>query len=216
MRKYDYVLFDLDGTLVESATGIRLSVEHAMRELSLPCPDLSDYTLYVGPPLEDTFRGLCSVPEELIGRALVIYRDYYDTAAQKTNRLYIGVKELLEELRDRGVKLALCTSKNESVARGVVELLGIDRLLDAVCGSTLDGSRRAKADIIPYSLKTLGCTDKSRAVMVGDTHFDARGAQLAGVDFIGVTYGYGTRESMEKFGASVFADNAGELIDLIS
>ena len=78
MRKYDYILFDLDGTLSESAPGIKLSIEHSLAELGLPCPELSDYSLYIGPPLLDTFRGLCSVPEELVQQAMELYRRYYD------------------------------------------------------------------------------------------------------------------------------------------
>ena len=107
MRKYDYILFDLDGTLIESAAGVRMSIEHAMSELSLPCPDLSDYTLYVGPPLEDTFRELCAVPEELIARGMELYRDYYDRVAQKTNKVFDGIPGLLTALRGRGYRLAV-------------------------------------------------------------------------------------------------------------
>ncbi len=188
--KYDYILFDLDGTLIKSAEGVRRSLAHTMEELGLPCPDLSDYTRYVGPPLEDTFRDMCAVPEGRIMLAMELYRDYYDREGQKENRVFDGIFELLAKLREKGAKLAVCTSKNEPVAEGVVKTLGLDSYLDAVCGSTIDGSRRAKADIIPYAAKTLGCEELSRAVMVGDTDFDARGAELSGVDFIGVTFGY--------------------------
>ena len=215
MRKYDYILFDLDGTLSESAEGVRLSIEHALSALSLPCPDLSDYTLYIGPPLEDTFRGLCAVPEKLIQPAMVIYRDYYDDIGIRNNGLYSGVIELLDRLREGGCRLAICTSKNEPVAERVAESLGLIGHIDAICGSTLDGSRRAKADIIPYALSTLGCTDKSRAVMVGDTHFDASGAAATELDFIGVTYGYGSRDSMEAVGGTDFADTPMEVYDHI-
>ena len=208
MRKYDCILFDLDGTLSASADGIRLSLEHALAALKLPCPDLSDYTLYIGPPLLDTFRGLCSVPEELVQQAMALYRYWYDYVGVRNNRLYDGVIELLDALRSAGCRTAICTSKNEPVAEKVADRLGLTDHINAICGSTLDGSRRAKADIIPYALDTLGCTDKSRAVMVGDTHFDASGAVAAGVDFIGVTYGYGTRESMAAVGATMFADSA--------
>lgn len=215
MKNYEYVLFDLDGTLIESAKSVEVSLAYAMRELSLPCPDLSDYTRYVGPPLEDTMRGMCAVPEELILRAMAIYRDYYDEEGQKTNRLFDGVAEMLSVLRERGRKLAVCTSKNEPVAEMVCEKLGLSPYLDAICGSTLDGSRKAKADIIPYALRTLGCEEKAKALMVGDTHFDARGAQLAGIDFLGVTYGYGTVKSMKACGAIGFADSPLEILALL-
>ena len=216
MKKYDYILFDLDGTLIESAEGVRVSIAHAMEALGLPCPDLSDYTKYVGPPLEDTMRGMCAVPEELIPKSMDIYRDYYDEVGQKSNRVFDGVFDMLSALRKQGKRLALCTSKNEPVAEGVADVLGLSPYLDAVCGSTVDGSRRAKADIIPYALEALGCTDKTDAVMIGDTHFDARGAELAKVDFIGVCYGYGTRESMEACGAVGFADSPRELLELLT
>ena len=207
MREYNYILFDLDGTLIKSAESVRVSLAHTMEALSLPCPDLSDYTKYVGPPLEDTFRGMCAVPEALIPKGMQLYRDYYDAVGQKTIRLFDGVTELLTELHNRGKRLAVCTSKYEPVAEAVCDVLGLTPYCDAICGSTLDGSRKNKVDLIPYALETLGCTDKALAVMVGDTHFDAKGAQLAGVDFFGVTYGYGTRQSMEACGAVGFADS---------
>lgn len=215
MKQYDYLLFDLDGTLIESAESVRASLEHALEMLSLPCPDLSDYTQYVGPPLEDTFRGLCAVPEELIPRAMILYRDYYDEVGQNSNRLFDGVIEMLIGLRERGIKTAVCTSKNEPVANMVCVKMGLRPYLDAICGSTFDGSRRAKADIIPYALETLGCDDKKNALMIGDTHFDARGAQIADVDFLGVTYGYGTVESMKACGAIGFADSPGEILEVL-
>ncbi len=215
MKKYDYILFDLDGTLTRSAEGVRLSVERTMRELGLSCPDLSDYTLYIGPPLEDTFRGMCAVPEELIPTAMQTYRDYYDEIGIKNNGVYDGVLELLDSLRALGCKLAVCTSKNEPVAVKVCDTFSLTGRTDAVCGSTPDGSLKAKADLIPYAMRALGCADRSRVVMICDTHFDAAGARLAGVDFIGVTYGYGTRESMEKAGAKVFVSSPDEILSLI-
>lgn len=212
MRKYDCILFDLDGTLTESGVGVRMSIEHTMRVLGLPCPDLSDYTLYIGPPLEDTFRGLCAVPEALVQTAMQTYRDHYDEVGMANNRVYDGVLGVLDALRAEGCKLAVCTSKNEPVAEKVADELGLRAHIDAVCGSSLDGARKAKADLIPYAMAALGCGDKSRAVMIGDTWFDAEGAQLAGVDFIGVSYGYGTREGMERYGAVGFADSPEEIL----
>lgn len=211
MKKYDYILFDLDGTLTASAEGVRVSLEYAMQTLALPCPDLSDYTLYVGPPLEDIFRDICSVPEALISRAMQLYRDYYDIHAISVTKVFDGIFPMLRALREGGCRLAICTSKNEPVAKKVADELGLSPYFDAICGSSLDGTRRAKADVIPYAMERLGCTDKTRAVMVGDTHFDAQGAQIAGVDFLGVTFGYDSREGMARYPSIGFADTAAEL-----
>jgi len=215
MKHYDYILFDLDGTLIESAKGVELSIAHTMEALCLPCPDLSDYTLYIGPPLVDTFRGMCAVPEPLVKDAMQIYRDYYDIVGMANTHVYDGIFPMLSALRESGCKLAVCTSKNEPVAEKVVEKQGLLPYFDAVCGSAVDGRRKAKADLIPYAAEILDCTDKSRAVMIGDTFFDAKGAYLCGVDFFGVTYGYGTKEAMEAYGAKAFADTPDALRRLI-
>lgn len=215
MYKYDAVLFDLDGTLTDSADGIRRCVELTMQELGRPCPDLSDYSRYIGPPLNRTFRLLCGLNDEEVDRALPIYRKYYDVHGTAANRLFDGMTEVLNALRGSPLQVAVCTSKNERLARDVVAYLGIGGLVDAVCGSRDDGTRKEKADLIPYALHTLGDVLPERAVMVGDTYFDTIGAVRCGVDFIGVLYGYGTRSSMEESGAGMFAASPQELLPLL-
>ena len=206
MKHYDYILFDYDGTVSASAEGVRYSLERTLREVGAPCPDLDDYTRYVGPPLEDTFIGLCGLDAQTMARAIPLYRTIYRTEGIYKNTLYDGIDALLDHLRAQGCRTALCTSKNETTAIGCIKRLGLEERFDAICGSSDDGLLRNKADLIPYALSALGCTDKSRAVMIGDTWFDAKGAAACGVDFIGVLYGYGTRETMAAYGAVGFAD----------
>lgn len=212
MTKYDAVLFDLDGTLSASADGIRKCIELTMEELGRPCPDLSDYSRYIGPPLNRTFSLLCGLSDDEVARALPVYRRYYDVYGTAANRLFDGIPEVLGTLRASPLKVAVCTSKNERLARDVIAYLGIGDCLDAVCGSRDDGTRKEKRDLIPYALHTLGDIPPERAVMVGDTYFDTLGAVQCGADFIGVLYGYGTREMMEQSGARVFADTPGDLL----
>lgn len=219
MSKYKYVLFDLDGTVSESALGIRVSLEHAIKEIGKPLPDLDDYTLYIGPPLIDTFRNLCQFTEEESAQGVEIYRDYYDTYGKFKNKLYDGMKDVLTALRNQGTKLAVCTSKYEKFAEEIVELLGVSDYFDAVCGSTLDGSRKDKKDLIPYAVKTLGGdfdTERENTVMLGDTYFDARGARICNVDFIGVKYGYGSLEQMKAEGAEIFAETPADILPLLT
>ena len=218
MLKYKYILFDLDGTISESAEGIRKSLEYAITSLNKPLPDLDDYTLYIGPPLLDTFRNICHFTEEESREGVEIYRKYYDKNGKKLNKLYDGVKNLLAELKNQGAKIAVCSSKYEAFAKEIVEILGVDCYFDAVCGSTLDGKRKDKKDLIPYAVTSLGGnieTEREDIVMIGDTYFDARGAKQCGVDFIGVEYGYGTVEQMKNDGAVVFAKTAGDILDLL-
>lgn len=216
--KYKYILFDLDGTLTESAEGIRYSLGKAIAELQAPMPDLDDYTLYIGPPLIDTFRGLCGLGEEDSRRGVMLYRDYYDAEGKYKNKPYSGIRELLVQLRENGARLAVCTSKYEKFAEEILGITGLECCFDAVCGSTLDGSRKDKRDLIPYAVSSLGGSideDREKTVMLGDTWFDARGARLCGVDFIGVTYGYGDFNSMKREGAAAFAASPGDVLSLL-
>lgn len=216
--KYKYVLFDLDGTVSQSAEGVRASLAHALRQLGATPPDLNNYSLYMGPPLIDTFRHLCGLDEAEAARGATLYRDYYERFGKHMNKAYDGIPELLAALRGDGVKTAVCTSKYESFAGEILDILQLREMFDAVCGSSLDGSRKDKKDLIPYAIRSLGGAfprDAANAVMLGDTRFDAKGARLCGVDFIGVTYGYGSEDAMRKQGATVFADSPRALLTLL-
>lgn len=215
MIKYKFALFDLDGTVSESAGGIRKSLEHAITELGKPLPNLDDYTLYIGPPLIDTFRNVCKFSEEEARRGVELYRAFYDESGKHINKLYGGIKDILLKLKKSGVKVAVCSSKYEKFAEEIVEILRVSDCFDAVCGSTLDGSRKDKKDLIPYAVKALGgdfVADRNKTVMIGDTYFDARGARMCGVDFIGVEYGYGSIEAMKNEGARVFAETPSDIL----
>lgn len=217
--KYKYFLFDLDGTVSESAAGIRESLEKAILSLDKPLPNLDDYTLYIGPPLIDTFRNICHFTEEESKLGVEYYREYYNTEGKYRNKLYKGIDEVLRRLKENGGKIAVCSSKYEQFAEEIIDLLGLRQYFDAVCGSTLDGSRKDKKDLIPYAVKSLGGNieeNRSEIVMIGDTHFDAKGAKACGVDFVGVEYGYGTRKSMAEAGADTFASDTDELYDILS
>ena len=219
MNKYKYVLFDLDGTISESALGIRKSLEHTISALGGDMPDLSDYTLYIGPPLLDTFRNLCQFSEEKSREGVEIYRAYYDENGKIKNKLYDGIKEVLKILKENNCKIAVCSSKYEKFACEIIEILGVSEYFDAICGSTLDGSRKDKKDLIPYAVDSLGGdfeNEKETVVMLGDTYFDARGARQCGVDFVGVEYGYGDIQQMKDEGAEVFAKTPLDIIDLLS
>ena len=218
MIKYQYILFDLDGTLSQSAEGIRRSLEHAIHTLGAGMPNLDDYTLYIGPPLIDTFLNLVGLDKENAERGSQLYRDFYNAHGKFLNKAYDGIEDTLRELKAQGAKLAVCTSKYEKFAEEIVEILGLTSYFDAVCGSNLDGSRKDKCDLIPYAIASLGGSfeaDKGNTVMLGDTCFDAHGAMLCGVDFIGVRYGYGTEEAMREEGATVFADTPTALLRLL-
>lgn len=97
MVKHDYILFDLDGTISKSADGIKYSLENAIKQMGKPVPDLSDYTLYIGPPLIDTFLNICHFSQEESLRGVEVYRDIYNTEGKFVNKAYDGIEELLKK-----------------------------------------------------------------------------------------------------------------------
>ncbi len=213
--RYDYILFDLDGTLSASAPGIRRCIELTLQHMGKDVPDLSDYSRYIGPPLIKTFMGLCGLSEDEAKYALSYYLKIYDTEGEPRNRLFDGTREMLSKLRASSAKVAVCSSKFQGSVDKVCAFLDIVDYFDVLCGSDGTGKRREKEDIIPYTMQTLGAVKGDRVVMIGDTFFDAKGAVYNGVDFIGVTYGYGRKDMMEAEGATLFADNVQELMSLL-
>lgn len=211
--KYKYILFDLDGTLCKSAEGIRHSLERMLATLGVEGVDLSDYTKYIGPPLLDTLRGLCGLPEELRDEGYSLYRDFYEKEGRALNRPFEGIETVLAALREKGARLAVCSSKLEPTAETVMSDLKLDGYFDAICGSNRDSTRKDKRDLIPYAVERLGGTrdDFQRTVMLGDTFYDAQGAQECGVDFVACAYGYGSNAEMEKYRPVAWAYAVDEL-----
>ncbi len=214
MSKYDIALFDLDGTISASAQGIKYCLMKTLDTLGIEHPDLSDYSKYIGPPLLYTFQNLCGLTPDKAQQAVEIYVKLYDEEGLRQNKLFDGIDTVLKTLKENGVRLAVCSSKHEAIATQVVELLGVYDYFDKVCGSTIDGTRKEKEELIPYALSKLSAKGDERVVMIGDTKFDCKGAVHCGVDFIGVTYGYGTLSDMKNAGGTVFADTALDILSL--
>lgn len=212
--KYKYILFDLDGTISQSAEGIRWSLEKTLEKFGKSGVDLSDYTRYIGPPLKDTLLNLCGFPEELCDEGYEAYKNFYADKGKTMNKPYDGIREVLRVLRGRGCKLAVCTSKLEPTAVTVISELGLDGYFDKICGSNRDSTRKDKKDLIPYAVTKLGGT-LNESVMLGDTRYDAKGAYLCGVDFIACSYGYGDDEEMKKYNPVAWASSPREIPDLL-
>lgn len=213
--KYDLVLFDLDGTLSDSAQGVQDSLEYALKAMGKPVPNLSDRSIYVGPPLLDTFRNYFKLSPEECDKGIALYKQYYETNGILKNYQYNGLEKLISTVRKNGGIAVVSTSKLEAFAYRVLEIIGLDNSFDAVCGSNLDGSRREKADIIRYAMEKVNITDSSHIVLIGDTVFDTIGAAETGCDFIGVTYGFGKKEQMAAKGCTKFSDTVDGLYNFL-
>ncbi len=185
------VIFDLDGTLLDTSEGIYETANHTMVELGYA--ELTDSQLrkFVGPPLAACFRIVCGFEEELVPKACDVYREkYVKEEAMYKAKIYAGIEELLQEVKQRGFKTAVATNKTETLAIKILEHFGLSPYFDTICGTTLDGSL-SKTDVIKLALKRLGVSDPSYALMVGDTPHDQMGSKEAHVDFVGVDWGFG-------------------------
>jgi phosphoglycolate phosphatase len=182
------VIFDLDGTLTDSAPGIVASFRHALAAVDAEVPDGDLADRLVGPPMHHTLAtlGLGDRADE----AVAAYRADYTRRGWSMNRLYDGVTDLLGDLRAAGVRLAIATSKAEPTARRILEHFGIAGEFDVIAGASPDGTRAAKADVLAHALEQLGPLP-DRVVMVGDRAHDVDGAAAHGIATVVVGWGYG-------------------------
>lgn len=211
MQDYKIILFDLDGTLTDSAPGILNSVRHACRKLGLEIPGEGVLRKFLGPPLVDSFRVLLGLDDAETDRAVRAFREYFPTKGIFENEVYPGVAVLLADLKAAGKTVILATSKPEEYAKRIMVHFDLARYCDFICGATLDETRTDKAEVIAYALETAGITDKAGVVMVGDREHDVLGAKKNGLPCIGAVYGYGTAEELTAAGAAALADTVEEL-----
>ena len=197
----EYILFDLDGTLTDPAIGITNAVMHALKKYGIAVSDRKELYKFIGPPLWDSFEKYCGFSKEEANTAVEYYREYYRDKGMFENRVYDGCEDLLKELKDNGKILIVATSKPEVFAEQILEHFGIAKYFTFIAGSTLDGSRVKKGDVIRYALESCNIIDGSQAIMIGDREHDIIGAKETGLISIGVLFGYGSRAELEEAGA---------------
>ena len=207
------ILFDLDGTLTDSAEGILNCVTVALEHFGLPVYDRDTMIVFVGPPLYDTFPKF-GVPAEEVQTAIDIFRARYCTLGKYENKPFPGIVDMLTTLRAQGHKLYVATSKVEDQAVDILNHFDLAQYFDIIAGATRDGSRSTKEDVIAYLKEQAGSI--GQAIMVGDTIFDMKGAVAHGIPGIGVEWGYGKVEDMVAAGASAIAKSPAHLVELIN
>ncbi len=212
--KYDTVLFDLDGTLTDSAEGIMNCAVYAFEKMGLALHERDWYRVFIGPPLKVTFSQDCGLSEEDTVKAIAYFRERYFTIGKFENSVYSGIEDMLTSLKNAGLRLAVATSKLEITAKEILEHFGLDKYFDYIGGALPDGSRDFKEQVIEYVMDMLNA-DKHKTVMIGDRIHDAEGARKVGIGCIGALYGYGSRKELEKAGAIFIADTPQDITKLL-
>lgn len=210
--EFSSILFDLDGTIVDSAPGITATLAYTFKQLGLPIPSPAELVAYVGPPLLDSFRDLAGFNPEQSQHALDVYRPEYLRHGVFNATVYPGVEGVLKAIHASGVPLSLATSKPETPATLILEHYDLLKYFDVITGASEDEVRSAKADVVEVALERLvGIgADITHTVMVGDRSHDVHGAAAHGVPTIFVRWGYGSPS--EEVGTIAAVNTAEQLM----
>lgn len=192
--------------------GITTSVAYALDKYGIIVEDKRDLTCFIGPPLHESFQVYYGFSVEESFKAVEKFREYFSVKGLFENQVFPGVPEMLETLKNDGKKLVIATSKPEVFAKRIIDHFSLTGFFDAVCGANLDGSRTKKDEVIRYAMETAGINDLSKTVMIGDRRHDIEGAHKVGIEAIGVTYGFGSREELLTCSADYIADDTGDIL----
>lgn len=209
--KYEYILFDLDGTLTDSAIGITNSVIYALKKYDIKVDNRNELNKFVGPPLSDSFESYYGFSQKEAKTAVEYYREYYREKGMFENSVYDGIEYLLKTLKYNNKTLVVATSKPQVFAQQILEKFNIARYFAYIAGSNLDGTRVKKDEVIQYALESCNITNLPKIIMIGDREHDINGAKKVGIDSIGVLYGYGDRDELEKAGADFIVNTISDI-----
>lgn len=210
--KYSTVIFDLDGTITATHEGIFYCLEQVFGEMKFPFPPKSELNKFIGPPLGDSFLESGMTEEESV-QAIKTFQKFYNLKGKFMCRAYDGIADLLHALKKEGASCYIATTKDEAAAKDVIANVGLTDCFDYIAGSTKDQSLVKKEDIIAHLFEKAEIKDRKNAVMIGDKRFDIYGAEMNGIDSIGVLYGYGSREELS--GATYITESVAALKELL-
>ena len=214
MNQFRTILFDFDGTIMDTSEGIFNSFDYALESFGIELPGHEAYKKMVGPPLMYSFQTFYGFDEEKAKLAMKRYREYYTPKGVYQASVYPGVADMLRELKNRGYDICLATSKPERYARELLERDSLDGFFTLIAGSDINETRVKKSEIVRFVLDSLEIKEPGTCVMVGDRLYDAEGAALNGVPCVGVLWGFGSKEELVEAKCIATAADTDELLGL--
>ena len=197
--KFSAVLFDFDGTIADTGKGIFECLDYACESLGKPKLTEEKRRMFIGPPLFDSFTSLVGCSPEEAEYAIMKYREQYNKGSMLHLEFYEGIIDLFDELKNVGIKTAVCSSKPAPFVIKILEHYGLREKVSCISCPGKDGAKMSKEETL----------------MVGDRKYDIEGATAAGVKSAGVTYGYGTAEELIAAGADYIADDISDLKNIV-
>lgn len=214
MKKYDYIAFDLDGTLSDPEHGLVEGFIYAFGKMGVEnYGTRASLRRFIGPSLYEVWQDEFGFTKETVIDAIEKFREYYNIYGWWDNKLYDGIREMLAELKARGKTVFLATSKPEDTARKIISHFRLDEYFDFQGGASGD-TRDHKWQVLEYSMKSVNALPES-TVLVGDRKYDAEGAKICGIDSIGVLWGHGSKEELSESGFTHIVATPRELLEIL-
>ena len=214
-KKYNTILFDLDGTLTDPYEGISKSAQYSLSKFNIIEEDEGRLRKMIGPPFLHSLKKHYDFSEELSKEAVRYFREYFNEKGIFENKIYSGISELLNELKRAGKNIRLATLKPENQAHQILKMFSIDHYFHSISGSTIEGPIADKPAVVRKAIEDLNFEELEFTVMVGDREYDIQGAIANSIDSIGVLYGFGSQEELRAAKACYIVKDIEELRNLL-
>lgn len=214
MHRYDYILFDFDGTLLDSQEGIIESLKHTIEFNNIEVAKDIQLSKFIGLPIKDSFVEYCSMSDKEAEDSVNVFRDYYSKIGIFKSNLYKGVEDLLNNI-SKDKQIFVVTSKPQVFTELLIKHFNINRYFKSIIGSTLDNTLKNKDELIKCLLMNNNIKEKSKVIMIGDQPQDIIGAKACNIDSIAVTYGYGNIEDLKSLEPTFLVDSILKLKDIL-
>lgn len=214
MNKFSSIIFDLDGTLIDSSKGIFNSVRYAEKMMGFNPIGEDRLKEFVGPPPKKMYADIYNVSEKAAIKATQFHREYGKKYAIYESEVYCGMCELLKCLSEKGYKISVATLKSQNIAEKILEHHGLKKYFSAIVGMD-EEETLTKVKTIQLAMDKVGVKDKALTLMVGDTYYDLQGAQEVGISFIPALYGFGFTEPIIKNGVYAFINKPLDLLKIL-
>lgn len=215
MKQYNFIFWDLDGTLVNTMEGTRKSAVYALKHFGIEENDEDLGKLFCGPPLKESFKKF-GLQDEQINKAIMLYRKYQSENTIEINGIYRGVVEVLKELKERNKTLIVLTLKFQETAIKILKYTEIYKYFDFVYGVTEEDQKATKAEMLTNVLEKIENVKTEECIMIGDRSSDVIAGKDNHIDTIGVTYGIDEKEHLKKAKPTFLAENPWEILDIIN
>lgn len=215
MNDIKHIIFDVDGTMLDTSEGMISSVKYMIDKMGYEMPDEDTLESFVGPRIQDSLVSVFGLEGGELSTAARVFRDHYKAGDVLVASPYDGLEDILKKLKERGYVLTIATNKRQDFVDALMDKFDLSKYFTKVCGTDMQG-RYTKTDLIGQCLDTHSEISKNQTVMIGDSAYDAIAATETGILFLGCVYGYDfkTSEDVVKYKPVAVIKDIKELLNI--